>query len=341
MKVFSILLSICLTMIGSHSFSENEKNDQPLNRSHSLMMLPFGSDSQHELPLYKDCPVIYDNDDHRDTYTDEYLLALSSLGEIDLKGIITTYSPDEYQEFVNGREEIMALAKRSRLKNLPKLFVGTNKKLTQPENNSVEETIPLDIDGSHFIVEIAKKSSFSKPLVIISGGQLTSIANAYLLDTSIADKIVVMGIFGANKITYNAGLDVWAWTIILAKFRVVAITDNDEMVFNKPPVVPKERIRKELNQDIPFFKWMYEKKHPSNGGPNEADYDGHPAIMITKPDYVTKWTKYHFEGINDHGRPVLKEDKMGTILQAEDASQDIATDEFWRVMHKLNGQLKQ
>lgn len=42
------------------------------------------------LPLQKKCPVICDNDDHRDVYTDEYLMALSSLGEIDLKGIITT-----------------------------------------------------------------------------------------------------------------------------------------------------------------------------------------------------------------------------------------------------------
>ena len=340
MKVSGVLFTICLTILGSYVFSENKHSDKPLTMFNCVTALPKGADSPHELPIYKDCPVIYDNDDHRDVYTDEYLLSLSSLGEIDLKGIITTYSPYEYELFVKGREEIMALAKKSGLKRLPKLFKGTNKKLSQPQNNKIEETKPLDIDGSHFIVEIAKKCTSSKPLVVISGGQLTSIANAYLLDKSISGKIVVMGIFGANELTYNAGLDSWAWTIILAKFRVVAISDKDGgVVFNKPPVVPKKRILTELDQNIPFFKWMYIKKHPTNSGPDEADYDGAPAILITKPDYVTKWKTFRFEGIDVQGKPVLTEDNNGTILQAEDATQDIATNEFWRVMLKLNKQL--
>jgi inosine-uridine nucleoside N-ribohydrolase len=206
--------------------------------------------SQHELPLYKDSPVIYDNDDHRDVYTDEYLLALSSIGEVDLKGVITTYSPNEYPNFVEGRKQIMDLAIKSGLKHLPELFSGTNRKLDRPDNNKIEDTKPLDIDGSHFIVKIARKCSSSKPLVIITGGQLTSVANAYLIDPSIADKVVVMGVFGANNIDYNAGLDAWAWTIILAKFRTVAIpigpSDNRGVVYMKPPKVPKERILAEI-----------------------------------------------------------------------------------------------
>ena len=341
MKLSPILFSICLTIFGNHSFSVNRHSDRSLTLLNSLTTLTYGSDIPHELPLYKDYPVIYDNDDHRDVYTDEYLLALSSLGEINFKGIITTYSPFEYEQFVKGREEIMSMAKTCGLKHLPRLFKGTNKKLTKPPNNAIEETKPLDIDGSRFIVEIAKKCSVSKPLVIIGGGQLTSIANAYLLDKSISDKIVVMGIFGANELTYNAGLDSWAWTIILAKFRVVAISDKDGgVVFNKPPVVPKKRILTELDQNIPFFKWMYIKKHPTNSGPDEADYDGAPAILLTKPDYVTKWKCFGFVGIDDNGKPIIREDENGTILQAEEASQEIATNEFWRVMHQLNEQLK-
>jgi len=152
---------------------------------------------------------------------------------------------------------------------------------------------------------------------------------------------VVMGIFGANELTYNAGLDSWAWTIILAKFRVVSISDTKGgVVFSKPPVVPKIKILRDLNQDIPFFYWMYIKKHPTNSGPDEADYDGAPAILITRPDYVTKWKCFDFAGIDPEGKPVLREDENGTILQAEDATQDIATNEFWRVMLKLNEQLK-
>ena len=57
------------------------------------------------LPYDRTCPVIYDNDDHRDVYTDEYLFALASSGDIELGDIITsyTYNVNEYEEFLKGR----------------------------------------------------------------------------------------------------------------------------------------------------------------------------------------------------------------------------------------------
>lgn len=297
-----------------------------------------------KLPLYKNSLVIYDNDDHRDVYTDEYLLALSSLGEIKLKGIITTYSPVEYPIFVEGRKQIMKDARQSGLKNLPKLFDGTNKKLTRPKSNRIEDTKPLKINGADYIVKQALKSTPENPLVIITGGQLTTVADACLLDPSIADRVVVMGVFGANNIDYNAGLDAWAWTIILSKLRVVAIpvgsSGNRGNAYMSAAIVPKARIKNELNQNIPLFKWMYEKKHPKNALPDGHDYDGQPAILITRPDFVTQWKRFSCTGIDEKGYPVLKADKNGKIWQAEDANQEIATNEFWRVMHDLQKQLK-
>ncbi len=57
------------------------------------MVLLIGSVSYlhaAELPCDRTCPVFYDNDDRRDVYTDEYLLALAHLGDIELKGMITS-----------------------------------------------------------------------------------------------------------------------------------------------------------------------------------------------------------------------------------------------------------
>ena len=42
------------------------------------------------LPYDNTCPIIYDNDDADDMYTDEYLLSLVSAGNITLKGMITS-----------------------------------------------------------------------------------------------------------------------------------------------------------------------------------------------------------------------------------------------------------
>ena len=43
-----------------------------------------------ELPYGNYNIVIYDNDDFRDMYTDEYLMALASAGDIKLAGIINS-----------------------------------------------------------------------------------------------------------------------------------------------------------------------------------------------------------------------------------------------------------
>lgn len=299
---------------------------------------------QEKLPGNQNFAVVYDNDDYRDVYTDEYLLALASIGEIELKGIITTYSPSEYEKFVEGRSQIVELARKSGLQNLPEIWPGTNKKLVRPVSNKIEDTVPLKIEGSELIAELAMQCSKEKPLVIISGGQLTTIANAYLMNPLIAENVQVIGVFGAEKMDYNAGLDAWAWAIILSKFRVFAIpigpSGNRGKVYMNAPAVPKARIENEMDLNIPIFRWMYGKKHPSNSLPDEHDYDGHPAILITQPGYVNQWKKLRCLGINEKGYPVLEENEFGKIWQAEDANQEIATCEFWRVMDLLQTELK-
>ena len=300
--------------------------------------------TQEKLPGNQNFAVVYDNDDHRDVYTDEYLMALASIGEIDLKGIITTYSPSEYGKFVEGRSQILELARKSGLQNLPEIWPGTNKKLVRPVSNKIEDTVPLKIEGSDLIAELAMQCSPEKPLVIISGGQLTTIANAYLVNPLIAENVQVTGVFGAEKMDYNAGLDAWAWAIILSKFRVFAIPigppGNRGKVYMNAPAVPKARIKNELDLNIPIFRWMYGKKHPSNNLPDEHDFDGQPAILITQPEYVTQWKKLQCLEINEKGYPVLEENELGKIWQAGDASQEMATSEFWRVMDLLQTKLK-
>ncbi len=290
--------------------------------------------------------VIADNDDHRDVYTDEYLLALAHLGEIELKGLITTYAPNarEYELFVEGRSRIVELAAQSGLQHLPRAMAGTEQRLSRPASNRIEDTEPLDLPASRFIVEQAQRASQRHPLILVTGGQLTTIANAYLLAPSIADNVVVSGVFGASSRDYNAGLDAWAWTIVLAKFRVFAVpigpSDNRGAVYMKPPYVPKAQIEEELPLAEPFFAWMYEKNHPSNPLPDEHDFDGQAAVPLLRPDYITDIQRWRFERISEGGDPILQKDPEGAIYEALDANQDVATEEFWRAMRALSGVLK-
>jgi inosine-uridine nucleoside N-ribohydrolase len=298
-----------------------------------------------DLPFDRTCPIFHDNDDHRDVYTEEYLMALAHLGEIKLVGLTTTYAPNarEYDLFVKGRAEIVTTARASGLKNVPEAMPGTGGKLTRPASNKPEDTQPLKLAASQALIAEARKCTPEKPLVFLTGGQLTVVADAWLQAPDIADRVVVTGLFGAPGRDYNASLDSWAWTIVMTKFRVFAVPFGDSKnrgtVFLKSAEVPKERIRAELPQSVPFFAWMLEKHHPSNGGPEEHDYDGQAAIAQMKPEYITQVRRWRPDGIHPNGDAKLVADDNGPVIEAVDADQSISTAEFWRTMHALRDSL--
>jgi inosine-uridine nucleoside N-ribohydrolase len=298
-----------------------------------------------ELPFDRACPVFHDNDDHRDVYTEEYLMALAHLGEIRLVGLTTTYAPSarEYDLFVKGRAEIVALARRSGLKNLPEAMPGTGGKLTRPASNKPEDTQPLRLAASRALISAARQCTPEKPLVFLTGGQLTVVADAWLQAPDIADRVVVAGLFGAPGRDYNASLDAWAWTIVMSKFRVLAVPFGDSKkrgtVFLKAAEVPKERIRAELPQSVPLVAWMLEKRHPSNPGPEEHDYDGQAAIALMRPDFITQVRRWRPAGIHLNGDVKLVPDDNGPVIEAVDAEQSVSTAEFWRAMHALRDAL--
>ena len=280
--------------------------------------------------------IVFDNDDHRDTYTDEMLMIAEHLGKLDLKAIITTYKHHEYPEFVEGRKEMLQKAKKSGLKVDYQLFSGTNQTLTAPPSKKIEDTRPLDLPGSRFIVEEAKKASSVSPLAILTGGQLTSVANAYLLDNTIADKVVVLGLFGAPNIGYNANLDAWAWAIILAKMRVVSFKFREKdgafgKAFLQMPDVPKSRL-KEVLPNNEFTQWMIDKRHPSQPPP-QRDGDGNALATLLSDDYVTSFRRWSYKGINpDNNHPIMTPNERGRIYEILDASKEVGTKAYWELL---------
>ena len=297
------------------------------------------------LPFDKENPVLYDNDDHRDTYTDEYLFSLASAGTIKLEGVITTYSANkpEYDLFVKGRQEIIDKARISGLKNLPDALAGPFTALQRPATNRIEDTKPLRSAASKLIVQKALQSSPSKPLVIITGGQLTAIADAYLQDSSITGKVIINGLFGARDKTYNGGLDAWAWAIVLCKFKCVSFSDSDDdtlynQTFKKAlPQTPKQQFANEIRNgklpNIIFYKWMYEKHHPVHPASYmQQDGDAPPALSLTRPDYVEALERWRCSGINKNGLPVLERDEKGSLYLVTKSNATVATEEFWRAL---------
>ncbi len=331
----------------------------------SFGMSDRGRQGPNFLPYDHTNPVVYDNDGVVDMYTDEYLLALASLGEIHLKGLITSSPIEPYNFYVTAkdyegavaeREELVSRARASGFVNIPTRVRGPMGHLQKPLSGQIDDTQPIGAAGSWLIVSEARKASAEKPLIVVAGGPLTAESDAYLLDPSIADKIIVAWLGGQTKhmCDYNGWADPWAAYIVLQKLRLVQFP-----LLVAPPNVPKYQLL-----DLPakpLRGYMYQKHHPRGFGPDNLDGDGPPAISLMRPGYPLVVRRVEFRRwvpCRQHAPPGPPSDyhdvpafyssrmeyylpwnqaKAGRALVVERSDQHIATTEWWRAIRTAMG----
>lgn len=314
-------------------------------------------------PLYDaSSPVIYDNDEVVDAYTDEYLLSLAALGEIQLRGMITSaaiapfnrWVPESsYERMVADRKKVVEAARASGFQHIPDPMRGPKGPLRKPSSGRIEDTQPIGEAGSRLIAREAKNAKVEKPLVVVVGGNLTAEADAYLLDPSIADKIVVAWVCGRRHYMggYNGWCDGWAAYIVLQKLRLVQFDD-----------VPLPKVRK---PDIlklpasPLRDFMYQAGLDWNPpAPGEVDGDAAPAIGLRRPEFILKTRTVRFghwateEGSADgsvssnrHEVPAFRRNIIvsafyrlfnisdrGRVTVVREGDPEIPTKEWWRAV---------
>jgi hypothetical protein len=306
------------------------------------------------LPYDRTNPVVYDNDGAVDMYTDEYLLALSALGEIHLKGMMTSspiapydryVTAGDYERGVADREQLVGAAGGSGLTDIPTRMRGPMGNLERPSSGRIEDTRPIGAAGSWLIVNEARKASVEKPLVVVSGAPLTAEADAYLLDPSIADKVVIAWLGGQthSMCDYNGWADPWAAYIVLKKMRLVQFP-----LGVSPPRVPKPQLL--TLPPSPLRDYMYHKHHPTNSDPRDIDGDGAPAISLMRRDYpqvvrhvgFRNWTACRMHPAGEppsevHKVPALYPTLMEKALVVEESEQSVSTNEWWGTMRKALG----
>ena len=309
-----------------------------------------------QLPYDNTNPIIYDNDAVDDVYTDDYLMALASAGDINLVGMITSSSVSPYNKHVTSsgyekgvpqRAEGVKYARNSGFRNIPDPVRGTKGHLHKPSSGKIEDTEPIGSEGSWLIVEEARKANPDKPLVLVMGGPLTVAADAYLLDNSVAEKIVVAWLGGRENdmADYNGWADHWAAYIVLQRFRLVQFPAW-EIGGLAAPSVPKDRLTELPNTEL--SKWMIAKQHP-NGLPAEREADAPPAISLMQTDYVKekivrvrkfKFRRFEVKRVSfshwivesDREQPAFKEDPKGRAFVVTYADKDVAPEEWWRAL---------
>ncbi len=161
----------------------------------SLLLATLARESRQNVrvPYDNANPILYDNDDHRDAYVGEYLMVLTSAGDIDLQGTImgSLWPGGNRDNLPTAHRQVILLARRSGLRNIPDPVPGAFASLQRPPSGNIEHTSPVDTPGARLIVTAARATTPAKPLLMLTGGQPTNVASAYLLDHSISKRLVV------------------------------------------------------------------------------------------------------------------------------------------------------
>jgi len=243
----------------------------------------LGSSSPHGLlPVDERNPILLTNDGLYDNWQGEYAILLANSGGLKLAGIVVGTSPNVSDLDTNIKEwgKLVTEARKSGLE-VPEPTPSSGDKLVRPASGQIEATVANDSEGARAIVELSKELSLPyRPLVVVTGGRLTDVADAYLIDPSVAERTVVVSSLGAATDTGgtmtdpNGEMDPWADVIVTSRFRFVQVS----AFYDQLQDVPESRLS-EL-PDTPMGRWIAEKQPRIWNLPKAADQVGVLAVAV-------------------------------------------------------------
>jgi len=184
------------------------------------------------LPVDERNAVIVANDSATDNWTGEYAMLLANSGGPPLAGIIVSPSPywPDLAANVAVWNDMVTAARASGLRNIPDATPSAGDALVRPADGAIESTAPNRSAGAKLILDqSAQLGRPWRPLVVVTGSRLTDVADAYLMDRTVADRVVVVaalgGAAGSGSVMGwpNGELDPWADWIVGQRFRYIQV----------------------------------------------------------------------------------------------------------------------
>jgi hypothetical protein len=176
-------------------------------------------------------PVILLNDSWADNWSGELIALYANTGGPSFAGIVingTKYWPD-IDANMAGWTEFAATARKSGLK-VPDPVRSEAVQLTVPADRVIESTVSHGSDGAWFIVNKSRELAQPwQPVVVLACSQLTDLADAYLIDRDVVNRVVVVAQLGSYSAPRglmtgpNGDLDPWADWIVAQKFRYTQV----------------------------------------------------------------------------------------------------------------------
>jgi hypothetical protein len=299
--------------------------------------LDAGSDRPHGLlPVDERNPILLANDGGHDNWQGEYAVLLANGGGLKVAGIIVSTSPPwpDIDTNIGEWRGLVAAARDSGLQNIPDPITSIGGPLARPASGNIKDTTPNRSEGAHLIVDVSSQLSLPyRPLVVLTGGRLTDVADAYLMDPTVADRVYVVsslgvmsGSNGAMGIP-NGDMDPWADTIVTAHFRYVQVS----AFYDQTTDVPASRI-----SQLPangFGSWIAMKQPMVWSDNLAADQVAVQALAI--PTFATAIETVSASGPVAAGAtagPTLTVDSNGLLWLVTQSSSADAIQRFWQLL---------
>ena len=297
----------------------------------------LGSTVPHgRLPVDERNPILLLNDGPDDNWQGEYAVLLANSGGPALVGIVVNTSPgwQDLDANIAGWRGLVAAATASGMAGIPDPTTSIGAPLVRPASGQIDDTAPNRSEGARLIVEKSARLSLSyRPLVIATGGRLTDVADAYLVDRTVTDRVVVVSSIGSTTASGgamaapNGEMDPWADAIVTARFRFVQVS----AFYDQLTDVPASRLS-ELPANA-FGDWIAAKQ-PKIWNLAEAA-DQVAAVAVGIPSFATKVERVAAAapvGAGATAGPDLVADPNGAAWLVTESASAEATGRFWNAL---------
>jgi hypothetical protein len=313
-----------------------------------MMALPFvaagcsgtldaGSDRPHGLlPVDERNPIVLVNDGAYDNWQGEYAVLLANGGGPKLAGIIVNASSPWPDLDVNvaGWRDLVAAARASGLGNIPDPVASIGSPLVRPTSGDIGATQANRSEGALFIVDASRRLSLPyRPLVVATGGALTDVADAYLVDPTVVDRVVVGASLGA--VTGSGGgmgdpngpADPWADTIVAERFRYVQVSAFYDQLTDVPDSSLSQLPANPLGTRIAAKQPNLWEWQPAS--------DQVAVLAVGLPGFATAVERVAAAAPVEAGAtagPDLATDPNGSGRLVTECAGTVATTEFWQLL---------
>ena len=297
----------------------------------------LGSTVPHgRLPVDERNPIVLMNDNAFDNWQGEYAILFANGGGPSLAAIIVNTSgpwPD-INANIAGWRAMVAAARGGGLAHVPDPIASIGPPLTRPADGQLASTTPNRSEGARAILDASARLSLPyRPLVVVTGGRLPDVADAYLMDPTVTERVVVVSSLGSTNPSGaamgapNGEMDPWADAIVAARYRFVQVS----AFYDQLADVPASRV-----PDLPsgaFSDWIAAKVPKVWELPQSADQ---VAVMaVGTPSFAVAVERVSVGALVARGAttgPDLVADPNGPGWLVTQSASAGAVQRFWQVL---------